>query len=362
MVSKKSSLLLTIVTLGLFPALFCGCAKLGPKSISAGRTAYAEAIDQTENEQLLLAVIKGRYGETSSLLAVNAVAANIRFRSEAGIEAGFGPENTRGENLLIGSLAYEENPTITYSPVQGEQYLRQLESPIPLDLLLLTLRSSTFTNRVLTLIVNRVNNLQNPDFLVGKSAKIDQRFQSFVDLFVEMLNAGVLELVKNPNEDIAFNILISGYAPKYTKEVHEFLKLIDLPIPENENKQIIIPAYYGVNINNSWAMGISTRSTFDLIEILRASVEIPLEDTQAGLTIDYPPSGLAGRGLRIKSSPKKPGNSSLAVKYRDHWFYIDETDQVTKAFFTALRTLWSISIAGSIKQSEAPIMTIPVSQ
>lgn len=61
------------------------CTSVGPRSINASRTAYAEAIDQTENEQLLLMIVKGRYGETASLLAVNAVAANIKFRSEGGI-------------------------------------------------------------------------------------------------------------------------------------------------------------------------------------------------------------------------------------------------------------------------------------
>jgi hypothetical protein len=71
---------------------------------------------------------------------------------------------------------------------------------------------------------------------------------------------------------------------------------------------------------------------------------------------------LPGQGIRIISSKEKPKNLSLAVKYRGYWFYIDETDQETKAVFTLLRTLWRISIAGSIDLRDAPVLTIPVSR
>ena len=51
---------------------------------------------------------------------------------------------------------------------------------------------------------------------------------------------------------------------------------------------------------------------------------------------------------------------SLAVPYRGYWFFIRANDQETKAFFTVLRTLWSISIAGAIDQADAPVLTLSV--
>lgn len=88
---------------------------------------------------MLLSIVRGRYGETFSLLAVRGVHANVRFRTNADVNAGFGPEADYDGNLVpfSGGVAYEENPTIAYAPVQGEQYLRQLLSPIPLDILVL---------------------------------------------------------------------------------------------------------------------------------------------------------------------------------------------------------------------------------
>ena len=50
---------------------------VGPSSISMGRGDYNDAINKTQDEQLLMAIVKGRYGDTFSLLSVTGVAANL---------------------------------------------------------------------------------------------------------------------------------------------------------------------------------------------------------------------------------------------------------------------------------------------
>ena len=354
--------ILSLTALCLVPFVLFGCAGVGPRSIQTGRADYNEVINRTEDEQMLQSIIKGRYGETSSMLAVSAVAANIRFITSAGVEAGFGSKDFSGENLLIGGLAYEENPTITYAPVQGETYFRQLMSPVPLDILLMAVRSITDGNHMFTILVNKINHLRNPDFLDGSPAEPDSPFAHFVELVSELSKAGVLELVGDMQKEIAFNFVISGYAPQFSQKVLEFLDLLDFPMQEDGTEDIIIPVHFAIKTGGFQGIAISTRSTFDLIEILSAAIIVPPEHAQAGLTINYPPMGLPGQGVRIFSSPEKPDNMSLAVKYRGHWFYIDETDQITKAVFRILRTLWSIIIAGSVDLQEEPILTIPVSR
>ncbi|MEJ2470907.1 MAG: hypothetical protein P8Y91_05295 [Desulfuromonadales bacterium] len=362
MMFKGHILILKLSAFAFLLGTLTSCANIGPRSINASRTAYAEAIDQTENEQLLLMVVKGRYGETASLLAVNAVASNIKFRSEGGIDTGFGPQSIRGDNKVFGRLAYEENPTITYSPVQGRKYLRQLESPIPLDLLLLTIRNPTFGKPTMLLLISRANDLLNPDFLAKDSHEDGKKFIRFVDIFTELQDVDVLTLVKSPLEELTANILISDYAAKYGEEVKELMTLLDLPAPEDPDQTIIIPIYFGLNFDQPMGLGITTRTTLELIEILRATIDVPEEHIKSGLALSYPPLGPIGEGVVIKVSQKRPENSSLAVFYRDYWFYIDETDQKTKAFFNALRTLSSIVIDDSIDARGVPLMTIPVAQ
>lgn len=208
--------------MGTIFGVFCGCAVVGPTSISMGRSDFDEAINKTDDAQMLISIVKGRYGETFSLLAVTGVAANVRFGTSAGVNIGFGPDENYAGNLVpfSGGLAYEENPIITYAPVQGEQYVRQLLSPIPLDILLLLIRSVTEPGAILTLLVKRINDLQNPDFLPAPSAEPDPRFIRFAELVTELHKTGVMLWVEDPRKEVEFDVLISGYAPEYS---HPFL-------------------------------------------------------------------------------------------------------------------------------------------
>ncbi len=360
----KERRVFALITLCLGLWALSGCAVVGPRSISMGRADYNEAINRTEDEQMLLSIVKGRYGETFSLLAVSGVAANVRFRTNAGVQAGIGPSENYLGNLVPFSagLAYEENPTITYAPVQGEKYLRQFMSPIPLDIVFLAVRSMTSGGRLLTLLVNRINDLRNPDFLEAPSAEPDPRFIRFVELVVELRKAGVLHLVRDPQKEVGFDVVIDGDTPQYSKKVREFLELLDLQMPADKSSDIVIPAYFALKSRKLWGIGIVPRSTLDLIEILRAAIEVPEEHAGAGLTINYPPIGLAGQGIRIMSATERPKKMSLAVRYRGYWFYIDEADQRTKAFIRVLRAFWSVSIAAAGDQRAAPVLTIPVSR
>ena len=337
---------------------------VGPRSISMGRGDYTEAINKTEDEQLLLSIVRGRYGESYTLLAVSGVAANVRFRTNAGADIGVGPTSNYDGNLVpfSGGLAYEENPTITYTPVQGEQYLRQLLSPIPLNLLVLIIHSSTNSAATLTLFTNRINDMQNPDFLDGPNAKTDRRFERFVELVQELDQAGVIQLVEDPRENVPFDILITNYSPNYSGKIQEYLNLLGLPMPTDESKNIVLPVYFAIKGQDLDGVAISTRSTFDLMEILRAAIEVPEEHAKAGLAVNYPKTGLAGKNLRILSSKDKPGRAAVAVRHRGYWFYIHETDMRTKLYYAMIRTLWSVSIASASEQKAAPVLTIPVSR
>jgi hypothetical protein len=354
---------LLLISLFIIPFLLNGCAVVGPKSISMGRANYNEAINKTEDEQMLLSIVKGRYGETSSLLAVSGVAANVRFRANIGAEVGIGPEVNYAGNLvpLSGGVAYEENPTITYVPVQGERYLRQFLSPIPLDILILLIRSATDPIGHLTLLTNRINNMRNPGFLDVPSAEPDPLFQRFVELNNELIKAGVMQWVGDPRKDApSFLILITNYAPAYSEKVHKYLNLVGLPMPKDESKDIVIPVYFAIKGRDIDGIAISTRSPFDLVEILKATVEIPQEHTSAGIARNYPKLGLVGKDIHIHSSKDRPNHAAVAIKHRGYWFYIDDTDINTKLLFISIRTLWSVSISSVADKRSVPVLTIPV--
>ncbi len=341
-----------------------GCAMVGPASVSSGRGDYNEAISRTENEQMLMAVVKGCYGETFSLLAVTGVAANVRFAANGGFQSGIGPSQNYIGNLipLNAGVAYEENPTITYQPVQGEQYLRQLMAPIPLDVLVMFVRNSIYPAASLIMLAERINDLPNPHFLSSALGEPELRFQRFAELNKELIQAGILQWVEDPREKIPFAILITNWDSTHLAKVRDYLDLLELPMPADSSEDIVLPVYFGIRGKKADCVCISTRSTLNLIQILRAATRIPAEHLAKGLVAPFPELGLVGKSIRIHTSRDEPENAAIAVEYRDYWFYIDESDTKTKWFYNIMRTLWSATISGSADQKAAPILTIPLSR
>jgi hypothetical protein len=114
---------------------------------------------------------------------------------------------------------------------------------------------------------------------------------------------------------------------------------------------------------DSGGIGISTRSLFELLEILSSAVELPEQDRAGGAAVSYPSPGMLAKQLRVHYAKTKPSHASVAVKYRGGWFYIDEKDQATKQFFRILTTLLAVNIAESTEgASAAPVLTVPVSR
>jgi hypothetical protein len=61
--------------------------------------------------------------------------------------------------------------------------------------------------------------------------------------------------------------------------------------------------------------------------------------------------------VRIHSSKTKPANAFAAVRYRDHWFWIDDGDLRTKRALTAVMFFFTLAETGS--PEKLPLITIP---
>lgn len=360
----QTGILLARVTACAIGCLLTGCAVVGPSAIQNGRLAYNDAITETNNQQLLMNVIRNRYEERGNLLAVASVTSNISVRSSAGAQLGFGDVDNYAGNLvpLNAGIVYEENPTISYIPVEGAKYSTRLFSPVPVGSLAQLAGTLTDPSYVYTTLVSNVNGIQNPDFLFSASM-YDPRFDRFVSIMTTLTQVQCLHWFLDPQHANSLAIVIEDYAPTYTAEVNELLNILGLPMPEDPSSAVILPVYQGRYGNDSDGVGMLTRSIYDLVEILAAAIEVPEGDRVVGITSSYPDPGLAGKDLRINYSKTRPEYAAVSVNYRNGWFYIDETDQSTKRFFRLMGALWSVAIAeGTNKDSAVPLLTVPVSR
>ena len=74
----------------MLSGFLASCTLVGPATVHSGRLAYNESIVETNNQQLLLLVLRNRYAERGNLLALNSVTANVSVTAKVSTQLGFG--------------------------------------------------------------------------------------------------------------------------------------------------------------------------------------------------------------------------------------------------------------------------------
>jgi hypothetical protein len=236
-------------------------------------------------------------------------------------------------------------------------------SPVPLDLFVLMTRTVTQRDIPWIMLVSRINDIWNPHFIRNPEAGNDPRFTRFVELITELEDSGRMLWAEHPRGGIGFSLVFRNYAPDYSEKVRELLTLLKQPIQKDMSEDIVLPILLAIYGKKFVGIAITTRSVFDLIQIMSASVDVPEEHARSGLAIRYPPKGIAAEDVHILSSQGRPESASVAVKYRGSWFYIEDTDQRTKVVFRLVNAFWAVRLAKAAGESQqAPVLTIPASR
>ncbi len=101
--------------------------------------AYDRTTTESVSKQLLLNIARARHNQPMHFTAISSIAATYKFS----VNAGVGPALT-GERggLVVPSIggSAEENPTISISPMQGEEFTQRLLTPFQEQKLTLLLR------------------------------------------------------------------------------------------------------------------------------------------------------------------------------------------------------------------------------
>ena len=348
---------------GMIVALLAGCSVVGPKAVLSGRMAYIEAINETNNQQLLMAFVHNRYEESNTLLAVSSVTANVSVSSRATIQAGFGDSDNYDGNLVpfSGGFLYEENPTISYTPVAGEAYLNQLTSPLPLSILAQFTQSLPHPETAYNMLIASVNGIRNPAFLHGNQ-QADPRFDRFTSLMTQLGHEHCLHWAASPGQTEAIELRVERLG-SCKQQANELLDLLQIDRHVRQGDPISIPVKQAPPGGDVTGIMLTTRTVWNLVEIVSAAVEVPPEDENSGVAPDFPRPGKAGQDLRIRYANARPESAYVAVEHRDGWFYIDERDIATKRYFKLLGSLWSAAMAKSLNSAQArPVLTVPVSR
>ncbi|MGP1308711.1 MAG: hypothetical protein ACTS27_00750 [Phycisphaerales bacterium] len=332
-----------------------GCGRLGPAAIGSGRQHYNAVINATEDEQLLSMIVRERYDESSGMLAVISVTAQLKISATVGADVGLGPRNTYEGNLvpLSGAIAYEESPTIAYVPLRGERFVARMLAPISIEQVLLLSRAATSEFDPLRLLIRRINGIDNPLFVATPRRP---GFSRIITLIGLLRDDGVLDF--GNSADGALIATLHDYRSERQSEIAELLGLLSIAHRPSEESAIVLPMRLATGAIWDEGVNIETPSVIEVIRAVTEGIEVPSDHLSEGYARTRP--SLANPSIRIHSADTRPGDSAIAVAYRDHWFYIDASDATSKQSFLVLRTLVGMRLDDSSAPARGPTLTLPV--
>ena len=253
-----------------------GCAFAGSTSLGNGRSTYNAVINATEDEQVLSMLVSRRYDETFGMLAVASVTASLRAGASVGAQAGIGASSGYAGNLVPFSAgaAYEENPTISYVPLRGEQFVARLLAPLSAEQVLLLGRMSTPEVEVLRLLVRRANGLPNPLYAARPAP---DGFDRFVDLYASLREQSRLDVVRSGvGDDGGFEMLLHDYAEDASGEVAELLRTLGIRRGDaGGGSPIAVPLRFGVGARSADGLDLETPSALEVVQAAAAGVRVP---------------------------------------------------------------------------------------
>jgi len=339
-----------------------GCGGLGPKVIKGERQDYNIAIQRSNNQQLLLNLVRLKYRDTPFFLEVSSIASQFSLRGNASASADL-PENNPNVFGLGAGIAVEERPTVTYAPLQGEKFIQRLLSRIPLQTVFLLCHSGWSIERVFRLCLQRLNELKNATGASGPTPSRQPVYREFAracKLFRSLQLRDALEISLGMEKGASLLTIQVRKGPSANPELQELNTLLAMP---QENTRFVLETNPGEKKTH---IATETRSLLGILYYLSHAIQTPVGDRNKGkVTVTRLSSGqpfdwveVTGDLLRVRSRARRPDQASVTIHFRNAWFFIDDADLSSKSTFALLSQIFSLQ-AGKI-HAPSPLLTLPV--
>jgi hypothetical protein len=350
-----------IVSIGVV-LTFAGCAGVGPHTVGRDRFDYTTAISESWKSQMLINMVKMRYGDTPTFLDVASVINQYSIESQLDLRLNWVDHVTTAltNTQSAGAAArYIDRPTITYSPLTGEKFARSLMTPIPPAAILSLIQANYPVDLVLRLCVHSVNGIRNRFGGAARARPADPEFYPLIERLKKLQASGSIGLrVQKTNERDATLMTIRS---KMNEPTEADSLAVRTMLGLDPKAQEFTIAYASV-AKNDRELAILSRSILEIIIDLASFIEVPedhVEEKRVNPTQveDSPSGGSVSPLIRIRCSRERSGDSFVAVPYHGYWFWIDDRDLPSKRMFSFLMFIFTLVETGG--KEGAPIVTIP---
>jgi len=405
--------------LGLVCLVMTGCT-FGARALESSVGPYNDAVKTVAEEQLLLNLVRLRYNDNIVRLDVSSIATQYELSASAEAQPFFAAQATSTafkafSNILpdvMGSAA--NRPTISLTPLDDPETIRGLFTPSTLDGIIFLAQTSYPISTVFQLFVEYINHVPNAVSASGPPREIVPEFRTFqqaAQILQQLKDRGDLRFVREekittiggplPSASITPSALVdaakSGY--EYQKQANDTWALVkrdrrlvmhlrpeSLGRPEARELCALLHlnpgrSNYEVTVGGqeepfkdadptggSAVINLFPRSVVQASFYLSHGVTIPQEHLACGLVkptlfadgteFDWQQVTSGLFTVHHAKQHRRPNHASVAVQYRDYWYYIDDCDNDSKITFSLLLTMTRVNLLGTRKGG--PTLTLPV--
>jgi len=342
-----------------------GCSSIGPGTVTRDRFDYTGAVAESWKSQMLLNLVKLRYGDAPVFLDIGQIVAGYTVQGTFSAlgsvySTSAGVPGVPNSSVTLGAQGqYTDRPTITYAPLAGERFARSLMTPIPPASLLSLIQAGNPVDLVLRLAVHVVNGINNRYGGDARARSADPEFYLLLERLRRIQLSGLIGLRVRwvDQEESVLMTFRREVDPSLEADVRAVRGQLGLD-PAAREFQVV----YGSVAANDKQIAILSRSILEILVDLSSVIAVPEADVAdrrvtATAEPEIGPTGPIQPLIRIASSAGRPADAFLAVPYRGYWFWIDDRDMASKRLFSFLMFVFTLVETGS--KEAAPVLTIP---
>ncbi|MFT3709751.1 MAG: hypothetical protein QM817_19150 [Archangium sp.] len=387
------------------------CAGIGPGALQRTRVSYNETVKVTSEQEMLLNIVRLRYGDTPSSLAITNIAAQYEFAGGLGGTPFFavgGPTAPFSTFLPNANLGGADRPTLSMTPLDDGEFARRLFTPLSLEGVVYLAKTTWPIQTVFRLYLENLNWVPNAqtasgptpalapppsafnegmaalqtlqqrgDIVFGAEAETETLGPKVTTISTsDLLNAAEqgIDVTSQPDgrwqltrEKRHFHMRVNPSALD-SAEMQTVRRVFHLKRSEHFEVTVEAGEPFGMNTKDGEdSLDVEPRSMLQALYFVSHGVNVPAEHLARGLArttrsadgkpFDWAPM-MAGL-FNVKSAPDCGSEAHVSVEYGGACFFIDATDHDTRATFALLMELSRLQLSEN-QGARAPLLTIPV--
>lgn len=387
-----------------------GC--MGSWAIRGTRLHYNQSFSLTASQEMLLNIVRMRYGESPTFLDLPMINSVTEARVDG---AGGQIADSPAQGFLGGDFGLRDEPTLSYQPRSGDNLAESMIEAFTAEMLL-DIPPGDDTRTFLLAFVDSINGVRNSPTATSPGSRVlkpNDDFRYVVDLIVGLQTRGATKLRVAKRKQVVHEAVPldsalgadmvfaakDGFVYEASDErlkliekarlmamaiqpselgsadVGEVVRLLNLEpgltayqVKSQENDEIDLASEEvraGVPQGQTDTIALNVRSGYQVLAFLSKGVDVPEAHVRrCSVHMFQGPDGRPFDGRQLTKGlfhvcvqKHRPLRSDLAVHYRGYWFYIAESDVQSRT------TLNQVKLALDL-QSQAgnagPVLTLPL--